>query len=38
MMTAFSKMVKGEMFNSNTPDYELELYKTVLKACGEDVY
>ena len=34
MMSAFAKMIRGEMENTNTPDYELELYKTVLKCCG----
>ncbi len=34
MMATFGKMVRGEIKNSNTPDYELELYKTVLKCCG----
>ena len=34
MMEAFAKMVRGEMENPNSPDYELELYKTVLKCCG----
>ena len=35
MMTHFAKYVRGEMENPYTLDYELELYKTVLKACGE---
>ena len=34
MMASFAKMIIGEMENTNTPDYELELYKTVLKCCG----
>ena len=34
MMASFAKMIRGEMENTNTPDYELELYKTVLKCCG----
>ena len=34
MMTSFAAMVRGEMENPYTCDYELELYKTVLKACG----
>ncbi len=33
MMSAFAAMVRGEMENQFTPDYELELYKTVLKCC-----
>ena len=35
MMKAFAAYVKGEKENPYTPDYELELYKTILKACGE---
>ena len=35
MMTTFAAMVRGEVENPYTYDYELELYKTVLKACGE---
>lgn len=34
MMAAFASYVRGERENPYTPDYELELYKTVLKACG----
>ena len=34
MMSSFASMVRGETENPYTPDYELELYKTVLKACG----
>lgn len=34
MMTSFAAMVRGEMQNPYTYDYELELYKTVMKACG----
>ena len=34
MMTAFGKMAAGEAVNPFTPDYEHELYKTVLKCCG----
>lgn len=34
MMTAFGKMAAGEADNPFTPDYEHELYKTVLKCCG----
>ena len=34
MMTSFAEMVRGEKVNPYTPDYELEVYKHVLKACG----
>ncbi len=34
MMAAFAAMVRGEKQNPYTPDYELELYKTVLRCCG----
>jgi len=34
MLEAFAGYVKGEKENPYTLDYELELYKTVLKACG----
>lgn len=34
MLQAFAKMVRGEITNPYTLDYELELYKTVRKACG----
>lgn len=34
MMLSFAAMVRGEKVNSYTPDYELEIYKHVLKACG----
>ena len=37
MMAGFASFVRGEKENPYTPDYELELYKTVLKACGETV-
>jgi hypothetical protein len=30
-------MVRGEKKNPYTLEYELELYKTVLKACGEKI-
>ena len=33
MMSAFGKMVTGERENPYTYDYELELYRTVLKCC-----
>lgn len=35
MMAAFAAYVRGETKNPYTLDYELELYKTVLEACGE---
>lgn len=35
MMCSFAKMVRGEKENPYTLDYELDLYKTVLEACGE---
>lgn len=34
MMRSFASYVRGEKENPYTLDYELELYKTVLKACG----
>lgn len=34
MMCSFAAMVRGEKQNPYTYDYELELYKTILKACG----
>ena len=34
MMLSFAKMVRGEMENPNTLDYELALFETVLKCCG----
>ena len=38
MMRAFGKMVRGEMINPFSLDYEKELYKTVLKCCGLPVF
>ena len=35
MMTGFAQIVRGERENPYTPDYELELFKLVLKACGQ---
>ncbi len=35
MMSSFASYVRGEKQNPYTLDYELELYKTVLEACGE---
>ena len=37
MMKAFAQYVRGEKQNPYSPDYELELYKTVLKSCGENL-
>ena len=34
MLTAFAEMVRGEKENPYTLDYELELFKTILKCCG----
>lgn len=34
MMASFAAMVRGEKENPYTYDYELNLFKTVLKACG----
>ena len=34
MMTAFAEMVRGEKTNPYTADYELELFKIILKCCG----
>ena len=36
MMQSFAQYVHGEKENPYTLDYELELYKTVLKCCGEE--
>lgn len=35
MMRAFAEYVMGEKENPYTLDYELEVYKTILKCCGE---
>ena len=35
MILSFAEMVRGEKVNPITPDYELELYKVLLKACGK---
>ena len=37
MMAAFAAMVRGEQKNPYTCNYELQLYKTVLQACGVDL-
>lgn len=34
MMLSFAKMVRGEIKNPYTLDYELKLFKTILKCCG----
>ena len=34
MLFAFAKMVRGEIENPYTLDYELDLFKTILKCCG----
>lgn len=34
MMAAFAAMVRGERENPHTPDYELELYRTLMTCCG----
>ena len=34
MIESFARMVRGEIGNPYTYDYELTLYKTVLRACG----
>ncbi|MBE6948035.1 MAG: Gfo/Idh/MocA family oxidoreductase [Ruminococcaceae bacterium] len=37
MMESFAKYVCGEKENPYSYDYELELYKLILRACGEEV-
>ncbi|MBQ8848797.1 MAG: Gfo/Idh/MocA family oxidoreductase [Clostridia bacterium] len=37
MMTAFAAIVRGEKENPYTADYELELFKTILKCCGVEI-
>ena len=37
MMEAFAKMAAGEKENPFTLDYELELYRTILKSCGVQI-
>lgn len=34
MMQAFAKYVRGEEENPYTPDYELELFRLILRCCG----
>ena len=36
MLTSFAEMVRGEKQNPYTPDYELALYKLLLKCCGNE--
>lgn len=38
MMASFAAMVRGDKENQWGADYELELYETVLKACGGELY
>ena len=38
MMAAFAAMVRGEKQNPYTPEYELAVYQTLLKACGVDYH
>ncbi len=35
MMIKFAQMIRGERENEYSHDYELEMYKLVLRACGE---
>ena len=37
MLTHFARCVRGEKENEFTPDYELEVYKLLLRCCGEAV-
>lgn len=37
MMKSFAEYIRGEKENPYTLDYELELYKVVIEACGENV-
>ncbi|MBE6602003.1 MAG: Gfo/Idh/MocA family oxidoreductase [Ruminococcaceae bacterium] len=36
MLQAFAKYVRGEAENPYTPDYELELFRLILRCCGAD--
>lgn len=38
MLAAFAKMAAGEMENPYSYEYELELYQTVLRCCGADIF
>lgn len=37
MLTHFAQCVRGDKENEFTPDYELEVYKLLLRCCGEEV-
>ena len=37
MLSSFAAMVRGDIENPYTPDYELALYRILLKCCGVDV-
>jgi len=37
MLRNFAAYVRGEKENPYTPDYELKLYKFLLRCCGLDV-
>lgn len=37
MLTHFARCVRGEQENSFTPDYELAVYKLLLRCCGVDL-
>ena len=37
MLEAFAQMVRGEKENPYTADYELKLYKVILKCCGMEI-
>ena len=37
MLTHFARCVRREQENAFTPDYELQVYKLILKCCGVDV-
>lgn len=37
MIDNFARIVRGEVENPYTYDYELNLYKTILRACGKEV-
>ena len=34
MLKSFAAMVRGEIENPHSYDYELELYKIIMEACG----
>ena len=37
MMHGFAEIARGERENPDTPDYELALFQTILKACGIEI-